>query len=128
MESRSSLQRQHIPSQRNKENSLTPSTNPLLIFTPPSGTGKVIFLAYLWDVAVLLTNPIPPASNRRLICVARKMDHFLPFRDWAPTPVKSMDILYSDKEYLRTQKGFWNVLIFRAVFYGAPFALNDLHL
>lgn len=57
--------------------------------------------------------------------VANASDRLLPFREYAPTRIRSKTTLYSQRDWLKTDIGFWNVLCFRAVFYGSEFARTD---
>ncbi|TFK58448.1 hypothetical protein BDN72DRAFT_913232, partial [Pluteus cervinus] len=54
------------------------------------------------------------------------LDFFLPFRQKAPTIVRACQIIFSDPGRLKGKIGLFNLLAFRAVFYGSPWARNAL--
>jgi len=88
-----------------------------------------IFLRYLQDVKTILVHgpaAYEQSNNRMLRMVAKRPDFRLPFRQKAPTMVKALHTIYSDRNRLRTPEGFWNVLTFRGVTYGSPYAQNKL--
>lgn len=58
--------------------------------------------------------------------IATKLDFFLPFRSLAPMIVKARETILSDRARLHTREGLFNLLAFRGVFYGSPFARDDL--
>jgi hypothetical protein len=66
------------------------------------------------------------SNNRTLRMIAKRPDFRLPFRQKAPTIEKALNTIYSDCDRLRTPEGFWNVLSFRGVTYGSPYAENNL--
>ena len=65
------------------------------------------------------------SSDKFLRKMARSPDKFMPYREHAPTRIRSRDSIYDDPEWLRTSIGFWNVLCFRGVFFGSDFARDD---
>jgi hypothetical protein len=65
------------------------------------------------------------SSDRLLKKIAKSPDKFMPYREHAPTRIRSRDSIYDDPKWLRTSVGFWNVLCFRGVFYGSEFARED---
>ena len=92
-------------------------------------TKMSIFSRYLQDVKTILVHG-PAASERSKVrtvrMVAKRPDFRLPFRQKAPTMKKALDTIYSDRDRLRTPEGFWNVLTFRGVTYGSPYAEKQL--
>ena len=40
--------------------------------------------------------------------------------------IKAMQTIYSIPDQLHTPEGFWNILTYRGVFYGSPYATDDL--
>jgi hypothetical protein len=89
---------------------------------------RMIFVDFLRRGMPLLTDGVSAhvdSSNKFLRTIARTPDKFMPYREHAPTRIRSQDMIYDDPEWLRTSIGFWNVLCFRGVFYGSPFARDD---
>jgi hypothetical protein len=92
-------------------------------------TKMAIFSRYLHDVKTILVHgpaAYKQSNVRTLRRVAKRPDFLLPFRQKAPTMEKALNTIYSDRDRLRTPEGFWNVLTFRGVTYGSPYAENDL--
>ena len=88
-----------------------------------------VFLDYLRHLIPLVKNGFTSylnSSDAILKRVATSPDRLLPFRQMAPTLIKAYTVIYSNKERLRTRAGLFNVLMFRGVFYGSPFASEDL--
>ena len=97
--------------------------------TETSQTKMTIFLTYLHDVKTILVHGSAAyelSNIRTLRMVAKRPDFRLPFRQKAPTMERALYTIYSDRDRLRTPEGFWNVLTFRGVTYGSPYAKNDL--
>ena len=57
--------------------------------------------------------------------VKSDLDFFLPFRQHAPSLANARREIYADFDRLASPTGFFNVLTFRGVFYGSPFAHSD---
>ena len=59
--------------------------------------------------------------------VKSNLDHFLPFRQHAPSLAKARHEIYADIHRLAspTGVGLFNILAFRGVFFGSPFAQSD---
>jgi hypothetical protein len=54
--------------------------------------------------------------------VANRPDHFLPFRECAPTRKRTMDTVYDGLKDGLTPEDFWNILCHHGTFYGSEFA------
>ena len=88
-----------------------------------------VFLDYLQHLIPLVKNGFSMYENfpDLILCrIAKSPDRLLPFRQKAPTVVKAFDVIYRNTDDLCTRAGLFNVLMFRGVFYGSPFAKNDL--
>jgi hypothetical protein len=88
-----------------------------------------IFLKYLRDVKMILVHgpaTYEQSNVRTLRMVAKRPDFRLPFRQKAPTMEKALYTIYSEHDRLRSPEGFWNVLTFRGVTYGSPYAEKQL--
>jgi hypothetical protein len=88
-----------------------------------------IFFNYLLELKPLLLNGFATyttSSNRTLRLVAKRPDFLLPFRQKAPTIERALGTIYSDVDRLLTPEGLWNVLMFRGITYGSPYAKDDL--
>jgi hypothetical protein len=88
-----------------------------------------VLLKYLQHLKPLIENGTDMYfhSNDRLRSrVANRPDFLFPFRQKAPMIIKALETIYSTPDRLRTPVGFWNLLIYRGVFYGSPYATNDL--
>lgn len=57
--------------------------------------------------------------------VSSDRDFFLPFRQHAPSLVNARSEIYADIDRLASPTGFFNILTFRGVFFGSPFAQSD---
>ena len=66
------------------------------------------------------------SSNQTIRKVAKRPDFLLPFRQKAPTIKKALETIYSDTDRLLEPEGLWNILTFRGVTYGSPYAEEDL--
>jgi hypothetical protein len=64
------------------------------------------------------------SKDRMLSRVAKKPDHFLPFRERAPTRKRAIDTVYDGLGGGLTPEDFWNILCHRGTFYGSEFALT----
>lgn len=88
-----------------------------------------VLLNYLRQLKPLLvhgTEICLRSKDRLLSRVANRPDFLLPFRQKAPMIIKAMQTIYSTPDRLRTPEGFWNLLIYRGVFYGSTYATEDL--
>jgi hypothetical protein len=86
------------------------------------------FVDFLRHGMPLLKNGVAAhvnSSNQFLKKIAKSPDKFMPYREHAPTRIRSRDSIYNDPAGLRTSVGFWNVLCFCGVFYGSEFACED---
>jgi hypothetical protein len=96
---------------------------------PPSKDDRrMLFVNFLRCGLPLLKNGVAAyvnSSDKFLKKIANSPDKFMPYREHAPTCIRSRDSIYDDPAWLRTSVGFWNVLCFRGVFYGSEFACED---
>ena len=101
---------------------------PSLSFTQTQMAKMSIFLNYLKQLKPLLTENFTQhqnSTNKIIRNVAQRPDFLLPFRQKAPTILRALQTIYSQHERLCKPEGFWNVLNYRGVFYGSPYALSD---
>ena len=70
---------------------------------------------------------VPPGNDTILTRVSRKLDNYLPFRRHAPSLSNARQHIYADIDRLKCNDGvgFFNILAFRGVFFGSPFAQSD---
>lgn len=88
-----------------------------------------VFLDYLRHLIPLVKDGFAMHVNSPdpiLRRVAVSPDRLLPFRQKAPTAIKASQVIYGNRDRLRTRVGLFNALMFRGVFYGSPFAKDDL--
>lgn len=66
----------------------------------------------------------PPRDDKLLTKVFRNRDYYLPFRQHAPSLANARREIYADLDRLEYDDGvgFFNILAFRGVFFGSPFA------
>jgi hypothetical protein len=64
------------------------------------------------------------SKDQMLSRVANKPNHFLPFREHAPTRKHAVDTVYDGLENGLTPEDFWNILCHRGTFYSSEFALT----
>jgi hypothetical protein len=64
------------------------------------------------------------SKDRMLSWVTNKPDHFLPFREHAPTWKRAVDTVYDGLENGLTPEDFWNILCHYGTFCGSEFALT----
>lgn len=57
--------------------------------------------------------------------VKSDLDFFLPFRQHAPSLANARKEIFANVDRLASPTGFFNVLTFRGVFFGSPFAQSD---
>lgn len=88
-----------------------------------------IFLNYLLQVKVLLVDGYSNHKKshiRILRLIANRPDFLLPFRQKAPTIEQALSTIYVVRDRLLRPEGLWNILMFRGVTYGSPYAKYDL--
>ena len=70
---------------------------------------------------------IPPQGRCVLTKVFNNLDFYLPFRQHAPSLSNARLHIYADLDRLKSDDGvgFFNILAFRGVFFGSPFAQSD---
>ena len=88
-----------------------------------------VFLDYLQHLIPIVRDGFSMHENSPdliLRCVAKSPDRLLPFRQKAPTVIKASQVIYGNADRLCTRVGLFNALMFRGVFYGSPFAKDDL--
>ena len=85
----------------------------------------VTFLRHL--LPVLSPSFAPPHKDKLLTKVFRKPDYYLPFRQHAPSLANARQEIYADLDRLEGDDGvgFFNILAFRGVFFGSPFAQSN---
>jgi hypothetical protein len=68
-----------------------------------------------------------PTNENIIKKVRSNLDFYLPFRQHAPSLANARQQIYSDLERLERGDGvgFFNILAFRGVFFGSPFAKSD---
>ena len=82
----------------------------------------VKFLRHL--LPILSPSYIPPQNDKVISKVMSNLDYYLPFRQHAPSLQNARREIYTDVNRLTNQDGigFFNILAFRGVFFGSPFA------
>jgi hypothetical protein len=85
----------------------------------------VKFLRHL--LPILSPSFVLPANEKIITKVCSKLDYYLPFRQRAPSLARARQVIYADVDRLASDNGvgFFNVLAFRGVFFGSPFAKSD---
>jgi hypothetical protein len=85
----------------------------------------VKFLRYL--LPLLTPSFVVPTNEKVLTKVSRNLDFYLPFRQHAPSLANARRVIYADVDRLTNDDGvgFFNILAFRGVFFGSPFAKSD---
>lgn len=83
------------------------------------------FLLHL--LPLLSSSFVPPRNKKVLTVVFKDPDYYLPFRQHAPSLANARQEIYADVERLSSNNGvgFFNILAFRGVFFGSPFAKSD---
>lgn len=83
------------------------------------------FLRHL--LPILSPSFVPPQNNTILAKVFNNLDYYLPFRQHAPSLSNARQQIYADIDRLAHDNGvgFFNILAFRGVFFGSPFAQSD---
>jgi hypothetical protein len=90
------------------------------------GNDKVLrFLHHL--LPLLLPSSGPPIQGKVINKIISDFDYFMPFRQHAPSLINARNAIYTDLSRLASNDGvgFFNVLAFRGVFFGSPFARSD---
>ncbi|KAF9455283.1 hypothetical protein BDZ94DRAFT_1242363 [Collybia nuda] len=64
-------------------------------------------------------------NNPMLERLLKKPDHFMPFRECAPTRILVAGSQLADPVFLKTPIGFWNLLVHRGVFYASDFIKEE---
>ena len=76
----------------------------------------------------ILSPSFVPLENQKVIAkVFSNLDFYLPFRQHAPSLANARREIYADIDRLTRDDGvgFFNILAFRGVFFGSPFAKSD---
>jgi hypothetical protein len=83
------------------------------------------FLRHL--LPILSPSFIPPTNKPVITKVFSNPDFYLPFRQHAPSLANARQKIYADVSRLASNDGvgFFNILAFRGVFFGSPFAQSD---
>ena len=75
---------------------------------------------------IILPSFVPPTTGKVIPKVLTNRDFYLPFRQHAPSLVNARHNIYDvDRFPGEDGAGFFNVLAFRGVFFGSPFAQSD---
>lgn len=76
---------------------------------------------------ILSPSFVPPKDDEVITKVISNLDYFLPFRQHAPSLKNARRVIYADVDRLASDDGigFFNILAFRGVFFGSPFAQSD---
>jgi hypothetical protein len=85
----------------------------------------VNFLRYL--LPLLSPSFDPPNHDEVFTKVSSNLDYYLPFRQHAPSLANARHHIYADHDRLSSEDGvgFFNILAFRGVFFGSPFAKSN---
>jgi hypothetical protein len=83
------------------------------------------FLRHL--LPILSPSYDPPQNDKVISKVLSNLDFYLPFRQHAPSLANARKEIYADLDQLSREDGvgFFNILAFRGVFFGSPFAKSD---
>jgi hypothetical protein len=76
----------------------------------------------------ILSSPssVPPTTGKIMKKVLSDLDFYLPFRQHAPSLTNARHQIYADIDFPGEDgAGIFNVLAFRGVFFGSPFAQSD---
>lgn len=70
---------------------------------------------------------VPPKNAKVINKVISNLDFYSPFRQHAPSLTNARREIYADVNRLASDNGvgFFNILAFRGVFFGSPFAISD---
>lgn len=76
---------------------------------------------------ILSPSYVPPQNDNVITKVMSDLDHFLPFRQHAPSLANARRHIYAELDGLSSDDGvgFFNILAFRGVFFGSPFARSN---
>jgi hypothetical protein len=75
---------------------------------------------------ILSPSPVPPQNDEVITKVIGNLDYYLPFRQHAPSLKHARLAIYAnDRLSSNDGIGFFNILAFRGVFFGSPFAQSD---
>lgn len=77
---------------------------------------------------ILSPSFVPPNEKNNIITkVCKNHDYYLPFRQHAPSLSNARHKIYTDIDRLTSDDGvgLFNILAFRGVFFGSPFAQSD---
>ncbi|TFK57950.1 hypothetical protein BDN72DRAFT_907262, partial [Pluteus cervinus] len=128
---------QKRPPKRKNSNSKTNSSlvSPLTdqLHITSSEDYRAEFITFVRRLSIFLNNTggwdTTLASNSQ-DALAKKaatdVDHYLPFRQCAPTMSSAMSTTYANIDRLQTKTGLWNIVCYRGVFFGAPWARKSL--
>jgi hypothetical protein len=85
----------------------------------------VNFLRHL--LPILSPSFVIPANDKIIAMVCEKPNFYLPFRQHAPSLANARQLIYTDVDRLSSKDGvgFFNILAFRGVFFGSPFAQSN---
>lgn len=87
-----------------------------------------LLMEFLRSAFLLLDNSVPTPDSPMLQRVASDMDKFLPFRERAPSRIcVSSDGHMYHTDTVHTRLGFFNILVFRCITFGAP-CIMDGHV
>ncbi|KAF8224719.1 hypothetical protein L208DRAFT_1510066 [Tricholoma matsutake] len=106
---------------------ITPSPPSLPISSTPDDLLSQcnVFLQYLQTLMPIVKNGTKPylkSKDLMLSKVANRPNHFLPFRECAPTRKCAIDTVYDGLKDGLTPEDFWNILCHCGTFYGSEFA------
>jgi hypothetical protein len=73
---------------------------------------------------------VPTTTGKIIKKVSSDLDFYLPFRQHAPSLANARQKIYADVDQFPGEDGagFFNILAFRGVFFGSPFAQSDRYL
>ena len=84
------------------------------------------FLRHLLPLVLTPSGP-PPTAGKIINKITSDLDYYMPFRRHAPSLTNARSAIYADLSRLASNDGvgFFNVLAFRGVFFGSPFAKSN---
>ena len=87
----------------------------------------MIVLRFLRHLLPILSSTfVPPTTGKIMTKILPELDLFLPFRQHAPSLANARREIYADIAFPGEDgAGFFNVLAFRGVFFGSPFAQSN---
>ena len=115
-------------------NSLPPSSSlmPLPSSSLPSSSltnPQLKIVKFLRHLLPILSSSFvaPPKTKKVISKVISNLDFYLPFRQHAPSLMNARREIYANVDRLASDNGvgFFNILAFRGVFFGSPFATSD---